>query len=92
MRIGPDRPNTRWTITGVAVQTSTAVLRPAVNVYRGSINPGTFVSGTGTGSQDADNDLNEVLWPGEFVTVAWTGGDVGATATASFRGVIESGV
>ena len=83
---GPQRPNTKWIVKGVSVQTSTTTLMPKANVYRGTVNPGTFITGTYDGGNDADNALNETLWPGEYISVRWTGGDPGAQATAAYRG------
>lgn len=84
--LGPGRPNMRWVIKGISVQVSSNVNEPVANIYRGSVNPGSFISGTYNGSNDADNELNETLYPGEFLTVQWTDGDSGAQATASYRG------
>lgn len=83
---GPGRPNTRWLVKGISVQASTTVLMPIANVYRGTVNPGTFITGTYDGGNDSDNELSEVLYPGQFLSVQWTGGDVGAQVTAAYRG------
>ncbi len=89
---GPGRPNTRMRITGVGVQTSTSTLVPTAKVYQGSADPGRFVSGTYNGALNSDNELDIELWPGEQITVRWENGDVGATATATFRGEEITGV
>jgi len=86
VRLGPSRPNTRWLIKRVSVQTSTNTLEPEAKIYRGNVGTASFISGTFTGSSDSDDGLTEELHPGEFLTVRWTGGDVGATATATWSG------
>ena len=92
VNFGPSRPNTKYIITGVGVQVSSNTLVPTAKVYRGTAQPSNFISGTYDGSSDADNALNEELWPGEIITVTWESGDVGATATANFRGQEITGV
>lgn len=57
---------------------------PTARVYHGSASSATFISGSYTGSQDTDSAMDEVLYPGEIVTVKWTGADVGAVATATY--------
>jgi hypothetical protein len=84
---GPGRPNTRWSVQRYSVQVSSNVKEPTANVYRGTPNAGTFVSGTFSGSNDTDSDVNDnPLYPGEYYTCVWTGGDVGAVAIISFGG------
>lgn len=84
---GPQRPNTQWIVTHLSTSVSTHVLEPTLKVYRGTVNPGSFVSGTFAGSNDTDSDVNDPpLFPGEYYTAQWTGGDVGARATISFSG------
>jgi hypothetical protein len=89
---GPDRPNTRWVIRRITVQVSSNTLEPECRVYHGSASPGNVISGTYTGSNNTDDALNETLYPGDRLVVAWTGGDVGATATAPFFGTEISGM
>lgn len=86
VRLGPGRPNTRWLIRRISVQTDTSTLVPQARVYRGGVGAATFITGTFVGSFDSDDAVNEELFPGDFLTVAWTGGDVGATATATWFG------
>lgn len=80
---GPNRANTRWVVTGISVNVSTAVLESTALVTRN----GGRISETFTGSSgDSDNALpTDPLWPGEQYTVAWTGADVGARASVTFR-------
>lgn len=85
VQFGPGRPNTRWLIEGVSVSVSTKVLE-ALGVLTDS--SGARISETFTASSgDSDNALPDTpLWPGQTYRFTWTGGDVGAVATASFRG------
>lgn len=92
IRYGPDRPNVNYLITSISVNVARTdgnpqVLEAGARVYHGNPSPATFISGTFTGSSgDTDDGRNETLWPGEYLTVEWTGGDAGATAYASFSG------
>jgi hypothetical protein len=90
VRLGPGRHGVVWTIQRVTVQTSTAVMVPTAKVYRGGIGDAGFISGTFVGSFDVDDGLSEELHNGEYLTIAWTGGDVGAVATATWSGTEET--
>lgn len=84
---GPQRPNTQWVVTRISTTVSTNVLESTLNVYRGTANAGSFITGTFSGSNDTDSAVNDnPLYPGEFYTAVWTGGDVGARATIAFNG------
>jgi hypothetical protein len=90
---GPGRPNTRWLVNRISVQVSSNTNEPTANVYRGTINPGTFITGTYSGSNDTDSQVSDnPLYPGEYYSVEWVGGDAGATAIVSFGGREFSGV
>jgi len=84
VQFGPTRGNTRWTITRVGVMTTTNTSEPTARVYHGGPGAASFITGTYTGSQDTDSAMSEELFTGDFLTVQWTGADVGATATATF--------
>lgn len=88
---GPQRPNTRWIIRRVALTVGSNAREPEARIYRGSVSASLFLSGTFSGSNDADDGLNEELFPGDVLIVRWTGGDVGATATAAYSGDEISG-
>ena len=90
IRLGPERHGVRWTINRITVQTSTDTKVPIAKVYRGGIGDASFLTGTFVGSFDVDDGLNEELNHGEYLTVAWTGGDSGATATATWTGIEET--
>lgn len=91
IRFGPARPNEYWTINRITVSVSTAVREASAGTYRGTPSPGSLISPTVTGSTgDTDDALTEELQTGEFITVAWFGGDAGATATAGYFGTIDT--
>lgn len=84
---GPSRPNTEWDIYRVSVKVSSNTDEPQANIYRGSVSPGSLISGTYSGSNDTDSEITDgTLFPGQYYTCEWTGGDVGATATLTFYG------
>ncbi len=84
---GPGRPNTTWLIERMSVKVSSNTNEPVASVYRGTVNPGTLISSTYSGSNDTDSQVSDnELYPGEYYTCQWTGGDSGATATISFSG------
>lgn len=88
---GPTRANTYWFIRTLSVSVSSNTHEPTASVYRGSVNPGSLITATYSGSQDTDSDVNDnPLYPGEVYTCQWTGGDSGAIATISFTGTEES--
>lgn len=83
---GPSRDP--WTIQRMSVSVSSNTSEPQANIYRGTVNPGTKISGTYSGSNDTDSQVSDnPLYPGETYTCEWTGGDAGATATISFSGL-----
>ena len=90
VRLGPGRHGVRWTVRRITVQTSTATKVPEARVYRGGVGDASFITGTFVGSFDVDDGLNEQLEHGEYLTVAWTGGDAGAVATATWSGEEET--
>jgi hypothetical protein len=87
---GPQRPNTYWIVETVAVSASSNTLEPNAKIYKNGVNPGTFISGTYSGSNDADDNVMQKLWPGEQITVQWTNADIGAQCTAAYRGTVYS--
>ncbi len=89
VQFGPTR--TTWIVKRASVRTSTAVNMPTAVLYRGTVNPGSIISDTYSGSGDTDSDINEEpLYPGQFYTCRWTGGDAGALATISYSGTEET--
>ncbi len=89
IRFGPGRPREKWTVTRVSCQASSNTKEAQFKLYRGSVGPGTFISGSVSGSTgDTDDTLREALNSGEYLTGQWTGGDVGAVATVTYWGNI----
>jgi hypothetical protein len=84
---GPDRPNTRWVITRISVSTATNKREPIARIYKGTINDGTLITSTYSGSHDTDNAIPDgQLWPGEYFTCLWTRGDSNINAIVTFSG------
>lgn len=77
---GPNRIGQSWTgPMTIAVNTSSANLVTTARVTMGSVSLGTSY----TGSADSDEISSVTVHVGQKITVAWTGGDPGAVATAS---------
>lgn len=88
---GPGRPGTYWTIRTASVKVSSNTNESTASLYRGTVNPGSLISATYSGSQDTDSNINDnPLFPGEVYTCQWIGGDPGATAIISFTGIEET--
>lgn len=84
---GPTRARQRWIAPlTIAVTTSTAVLIPTATVTMGAQNLGSSY----TGSADSNDLPNITVYPGQLITVTWTGGDANAIATASVTGTVET--
>lgn len=75
-------PGVVWDVTGMSVETSTAVLHPRADI---EINGG-FVEGTYSGHRDSSGSQHR-LGPTDVVRCTWTGGDVGARATLRLWGL-----
>lgn len=80
----PNGKNAR--ITTLFVKASTSVLQAQVALYKGVVADSTIVGSTVSGSTGAPAFGNIDLQDGETLFVVWTGGDAGATATATFVG------
>lgn len=77
---GPNRIGQSWVgPMTIGVNTSTANLVPTARTSLGATSLGT----TYTGSADSNDIPNVTVHVGQKITVAWTGGDPGAVATAS---------
>lgn len=79
-------PPVDWQVTLVSVVTTTAVKQPTFSLYLDSATPSGFLEGTYSGSRDA-SDTVHVIQPGQQLIGVWAGGDPGAKATMSVRGV-----
>lgn len=83
----PGNAHESWTITSTVVRTVTAVKNPVCQTFVGSsgVVGGQAVDTTYTGNNDSSDTKIEVN-EGSFLTVVWTGGDVGTQASVSVRG------
>lgn len=89
-RIGP-KVGQHWTLGNIAVSVSSNTLEPTCKIYLRAIDPGNFVDGTFSGSQDSTDSANGLrLGPGQEVIAVWSGGDANATATVSIYGTVDN--
>jgi len=75
---------TSWTIERIAVKATTHTLESVCRIYNGpGVSDNYYVVGTLSGSTgDTTTGDNIFLIDGSPLYIAWTGGDVGAVATA----------
>jgi hypothetical protein len=84
-RIGPQRAGVRWELSSVALSATVSDPQPTALVYLGSAAPGSFLGGSYSGAQDTAS-TTAVLFSGQYLTIAWSGGAAGARATATVLG------
>jgi hypothetical protein len=77
-----------WSIETISVKATTSVLEASCSVYIGAVSAVNLHSSTVTGSSGDTNQMEIpiILRDGNPIFVVWTGGDVGATATAVLTG------
>jgi len=86
LSLGPNRPGQTWQVRTVALSATVADPSPTAKVYLGSApNPGAYLGGTYDGAADS-TDLDVTLYPGQQLTVEWTGSAVGNVCTVSLIG------
>lgn len=74
-------------IRNMSVRVSTTSAESTATVYKNQIGAAYQLSATQSGST-GDNNADPIpLTDGEKIIIEWTGGDVGATATATISGV-----
>jgi hypothetical protein len=73
-------------ITNLYVKVSTTVNQATCTIYKGTVSDSNVISSTNSGSSGSSFTGAIDLFDGETCFVVWTGGDVGATATATFVG------
>lgn len=73
-------------INNISVICSSNVKESIANVYKGQVGTLYRISGSYAGSTGDSNNDTVYLNQGETVYIVWTGGDVGATATATISG------
>ena len=88
--IGPTYPGRVWTVSLLAVATSTNKQIPQCYVYLGSVSPTTFLGGTANGARD-QMDPGVVLQQSQRLIAVWANGDAGAIATMSLYGTEQRG-
>lgn len=81
----PNGSNAR--ITNLFVKVSTTTAQATCTIYKGQIADGNAVNNTNSGSTGSAASGIIDLTDGEVLYVRWSGGDAGATATATFTGV-----
>ena len=75
-----------WRISSTTVRVSTRVLEAVSNSYRGLVGAAYLIEATNSGSTGDTSNSDIFLRDGETLIIEWTGGDVGATATATITG------
>ena len=87
-QLGPSHPGETWTVSTVSVSCATDINEAQCKIYAGpSATQANYVDGTLSGSTgDSTNNVTQLLFPGEYVFAAWTGGDAGTTAIMNIQG------
>lgn len=75
-------------ITNLYVNVSTTTLQATCTIYKGQIANSNIIDSTNSGSTGASAKGAIDLTDGETLYVVWRGGDAGATAYATFVGVV----
>jgi len=83
--LSPQNNRVVWNVTTVSVQGSSSNPMPTATAFLGS----TALGGTYAGSNDSD-DVDVTVYPGQLLTVRWTGGTPGASATAYAYGTFTT--
>ncbi len=86
--LGPRNSRQVWNVTNLAVFTTSTVNVPTATAYHGTPSPGSSLGGTYDGNNDSTG-IAAMLYPGQQLSVQWTGGDAGAVATVSLYGTLE---
>jgi hypothetical protein len=89
VKLRPSNMRTVWTVQSVAVKVTSNTLEPTATLHLGTVT-GADLGSTYTGSNDTCADLRVDLTPGQGIVCRWTGGDPGATATATAYGTTST--
>jgi hypothetical protein len=73
-------------ITNIFFRVSSQSAQAVCTIYKGQIADGNMILNSNSGSTGGNAKGNVDLFDGETAYVRWTGGDPGATATATFTG------
>lgn len=84
--LSPQRAFERWQVERITVQSTSSVLVPKCEIYRGAETASRLVDGTWTGTFD-HTDTSLMLQTGEEIIVLWVGGDVSSECTVTIEGV-----
>lgn len=79
-----------WTIDFTSVACSPRTIEARAYVYKNYIGDAYLLDNTLTGSTGDTTDTTYLLTDGESLIVVWTGGNPGATATATIRGSADN--
>lgn len=91
VKLGPAVPGVTWRISTAAVKTNSATNIPTCSLFMGAAaTDDNFVDGTYTGNQDSTTNATLPLTQGQYIFAVWVGGDVGAQATLSLIGQVDS--
>lgn len=88
MTFSPNKYGIKWTISRVVVST-TSVGGTQAYVYRGPISQSNLIDATYNGNQDM-TDTPVELTDSDFITVSFTGGDIGSIAFVRIEGEQEA--
>lgn len=85
--LGPGRQGERWNVARYTTAGNSAVA-PTLQVFRGS----DLIDTTPRGDADvSEQAVDLILWAGESLTFAYTGGSAGVTMTVYVEGVVDYG-
>lgn len=87
-RTGPRRSFERWRVTGTTVSSTSVVLEPRCDVYKGGVGPAFKIGGTYSGKNDSSSG-EDFINSGEDIIAVWTGADVGSQCTLTVSGESE---
>lgn len=73
-------------VSNIFFKVATSAAQAVVTIYKGQVAEGNIIFNSNSGSTGGNAKGNVDLFDGETVFVKWTGGDAGATATATFTG------
>lgn len=90
VKIGPTRISETWTVTSLAVATSTNNKIARAYVYLGTESPGGLLGGTENGARDHMGP-DQLLHTNQFLTVSWKAGDPASVATVTLIGSRTAG-
>lgn len=88
LTFSPNKYGIKWTISRIVVST-TSTAGTLAYVYRGAISQANLIDSTYNGNQDM-TDTPVELTDSDFITVSFTGGDIGSIAFVRIEGEQEA--